>query len=199
MADPRADEILAFWFGGSPADRRRWFGKDAAFDAEIRAKFAADVERAAAGELAAWANDPRGALALVILLDQFPRNLHRGSPAAFAHDATALAVARAAMTLGHDAALPPVERAFLYMPLMHAEDREVQRDCAAAFHRLADDAAAAGASADDTGYLRMAADYADQHAAIVERFGRFPHRNAVLGRASTAEELAFLTEPGSSF
>jgi uncharacterized protein (DUF924 family) len=135
----------------------------------------------------------------VVLLDQFPRNLHRDRAEAFAHDATALAVTRAAMTLGHDAALPPVERAVLYMPLMHAEDREVQRDCVAVFRKLADDAAAAGASADDADYLRVAADFADKHAAIVERFGRFPHRNAALARESTPEEVEFLAQPGSSF
>jgi uncharacterized protein (DUF924 family) len=200
MPDPRAEEILRFWFGaGDASSRKRWFVPDPAFDAEIRDKFAADAERAANGALGGWALDPRGALALVVLLDQFPRNVHRGTELAFAADARALAVTRDAIATGLDRRLGLVERAMLYMPLMHSEDRELQRESVDRFGGLAEEAARTGSPEDVVEYLRAAADFAGRHAAIIERFGRFPHRNAVLGRTSTGEEVQFLTEPGSRF
>jgi uncharacterized protein (DUF924 family) len=200
MVEARADEILRFWFGaGDAAARKRWFTPDPAFDEEIRRGFAADAERAARGELDAWASDPRSALALVILLDQFPRNVHRGTELAFAQDERALRVTRAAIAAGHDRALSPVERAMFYMPLMHSEDREVQRQSLAVFRALADDAVRAGTPPEVLDYVRMAQEFAGKHAVIIERFGRYPHRNAVLGRTSTGDEVEFLHEPGSRF
>src|SRR5262245_64866629 len=126
MADPRAEEILAFWFGaGDDAARQKWFVRDPAFDDAIRARFETDVERAIAGALDEWIGEPRSALALVILLDQFPRNLYRNSERAFAGDDRALRVVRDAIAAGYDRQLLPVEAAVLYLPLMHAEDREI--------------------------------------------------------------------------
>jgi uncharacterized protein (DUF924 family) len=200
MAEARAEEILRFWFGaGDASARKRWFVPDPAFDDEIRTRFADDAERAARGQLTAWGIDPRGALALVVLLDQFPRNVHRGTELAFAADARALGVTRDAIATGLDRQLSLVERAMLYMPLMHSEDREVQRQSLAVFRALADDAVTGGAPAEVLDYIRTAQDFAGKHAAIIERFGRFPHRNAVLGRTSTGDEVEFLSEPGSRF
>lgn len=200
MAEQRAEEILRFWFGaGDAASRKRWFAPDPAFDAEILDTFAPDMARAARGELAGWVTDPRGALALVILLDQFPRNVHRGTEQAFATDERALAITRDAIATARDRTLSLVERAMLYMPFMHSEDREVQRTSLAVFRALADDAARTGAPPEILDYVRMAQDFAGKHAAIIERFGRYPHRNAVLGRTSTGDEAEFLTQPGSTF
>jgi uncharacterized protein (DUF924 family) len=200
MADPRAEEILRFWFGaGDASARKRWFTPDPAFDAEIRDNFTADADRAARGELDGWARDARGALALIVLLDQFPRNVHRGTELAFAADARALAVTRDGIAAGLDRELSLVERAMFYMPLMHAEDREIQRTSLAVFRALADDAVNTGAPAEILDYVRMAQEFAGKHAAIIERFGRYPHRNAVLNRTSTGDEVQFLTEPGSRF
>jgi uncharacterized protein (DUF924 family) len=202
MASARAEEVLRFWFGAGDADveaRKRWFRPDAAFDEEIRRRFGADADAAARGDLDGWAADPRGALALVILLDQFPRNTHRGTDLAFAQDARALAVARAAIGAGADRALSFVERAMLYMPLMHSEDREVQAQSVAAFRALAEEATAAGAPQTVVDAATNASDFAGKHAEIIERFGRFPHRNAIVGRTSTGEEVEFLQQPGSRF
>jgi uncharacterized protein (DUF924 family) len=189
-----ADEVLHFWFGdpATPASRRprtRWFEKDPAFDAECSRRFLALHERAAAGELRAWADEPHSALALLLLLDQFPRNLFRGTARAFATDAQARDVARHVLARGYDVALPPVWRWFMYLPFEHSEDIHDQRLAVSLFENLAPH------DADSRGAL----DYARQHLDIIERFGRFPHRNAALGRESTPEEVAFLREPGSSF
>ncbi|MBE7448275.1 MAG: DUF924 domain-containing protein [Kofleriaceae bacterium] len=201
--EPRIDDVLAVWFGGDdePVAQRqaRWFTRDPAFDDELRRRFADLVAAAGRGELDGWAATPRGALALVVVLDQLPRNLHRGAAAAFAHDQRALATCRAALARGDDRALSWLERYMLRMPLMHAEDREVQRESVASFEALHAEAVAAGAPAEVIAALAGAADYARRHAVIVERFGRYPHRNAVLERTSTGDELEFLTEPGSSF
>jgi uncharacterized protein (DUF924 family) len=200
MAETRAEEILKFWFGAQDAAARsRWFTPDPAFDDTIRTRFSEDASRASRGELDAWTADPRGALALVILLDQFPRNVHRGSELAFASDERAVAVTRAAIAAGQDRQLSLVERTMMYMPLMHAEDRELQHQCLAVFRALSDDAVRTGAARDVLDYVRAANEYASKHAAIVEQFSRFPHRNAVLGRTSTGLEVQFLTEPGSRF
>jgi uncharacterized protein (DUF924 family) len=191
---PSPEEILSFWLGDGSRPRDEWFRRTDAFDDGIRARFAGVVERAAKGELDAWRAHPRGRLALVILLDQFSRNIFRGTARSFAQDATALALALEGIAAGEDRGLSPLERSFLYMPLMHAEDRAMQERACAEFARLA-----AEAPPPLAGYLSVAAKFATAHRDIVERFGRFPHRNAVLGRCSTAEEAQFLREPGSAF
>lgn len=190
-ADPAA--ILDFWFGpaGSETrgqDRLEWFTKDTAFDAAIRDRFARATERAAAGGFREWEETSDGALALLILLDQFPRNLHRGQAAAFAGDARARAVADRAIARGFDRGRPDGERIFFYLPFEHSEDLADQDRACALFAALTQSPKAAS-------YL----DYAERHRAVIRRFGRFPHRNAALGRASTEAERAFLKEPDSSF
>jgi uncharacterized protein (DUF924 family) len=192
------EDVLTFWFGppGSPplANAKRWFERDAAFDAEIAARFGELVKRAGAGELEAWRDTPTGALALVIVLDQFSRNLHRDSALAFANDPAARDVAKDVRARSLDRALPPVLRAFLYLPYEHAEDLALQEESVALFAELR-----AEAPPELAGYLDEALDYARRHRDIVARFGRFPHRNAALGRASTPAEIEFLEQPGSSF
>jgi uncharacterized protein (DUF924 family) len=184
---PLADAVLDFWFGPLPHEGRDvWFRKDAAFDAAIRARFGTAVEAALAGPHSA--DTPRTALANVILLDQFTRNIFRDTPRAFAGDAHALAIADAAVTAGFDRALDGHERSFLYLPFEHSEDPAMQVRSLALF----------GALARETG-LTAPLEWAEKHAAVIRRFGRYPHRNAILGRASTAAEMAFLAEPGSRF
>jgi uncharacterized protein (DUF924 family) len=184
-----AAAVLDFWFAGSATPRPEWFKKDVAFDALIAARFGPLVEQALAGGLADWAKPPNDALAQVIVLDQFTRNIFRDTPRAFAGDALALAAAQAMVALGDDAALPPLQRSFVYLPFEHAEDMAMQRESLRLFAALT----AADASLTDS------EDYARRHADIIERFGRFPHRNAVLGRESTADEVQFLQQPGSRF
>ncbi len=182
---PAADwaaEILRFWFGEIP--REQWFTKDEAFDRRLRERFLELHDRVAAMPLEACLGQPETAVAAVIALDQFPRNMFRGTPRAFATDARARELAEAAIARGFEAALSKDQRLFLYLPLEHAEDRLAQTRCVSLMATL-DDADLLG--------------YAVAHKAIVDRFGRFPHRNAILGRASTPEEIAFLKEPGSSF
>ncbi|HMN75424.1 MAG TPA: DUF924 family protein [Burkholderiaceae bacterium] len=190
--DARA--VLDFWFGapGSATDgkpRAEWFRKSDAFDRAIERGFAPLIEAALAGGLREWDAQPASALARIVLLDQFTRNVFRGTPRAFAGDALALAAARALVADGRDLALPPQQRAFAYLPFEHAEDLAMQDESMRLYTRL--DGEAQGFA----GTL----DYARRHRAIIERFGRFPHRNAILGRASSAEEIAFLEQPGSSF
>lgn len=183
------DAVLAFWFGEVPGERRKaWFVKDPAFDREIEARFLALHESAAAGALAGWAHAPRGALALILLTDQFPRNLFRGSPRAFATDPLALSTAKHVIAEGWDNGMRPVERMFVYLPFEHSESIAEQDRSVALFAPLAVFAETADA-----------ADFAERHRVIVKRFGRFPHRNAALGRASTPEETEFLKQPGSGF
>ena len=191
---PDAQAVLDFWFGapGSPtfgSDRAEWFRKDAAFDATIRARFGALIERGLRGELEDWSNAPASALAQVIVLDQFTRNAYRDTPRAFAGDARALAAARAMVGARQDEALAPFQRAFVYLPFEHAEGVEMQNEAVRLFTRLV-------ATAPDQA---SGLDYAQRHRAIIERFGRFPHRNRILGRQSTPEEEAFLLTPGSGF
>lgn len=191
MADFAA--VLDFWFGAADSpergrSRKCWFARDAAFDEQVRSRFQALHEAACRGELAPWERGPLAALALVVVLDQFPRNMFRGGARAFAADAVALAVARRMTEKGFDSLLRPVERAFAYLPFEHAEDLAAQRRALALFARLAGDPA----SASTIGYAR-------RHYEIIARFGRFPHRNALLGRTSTAEEIEFLARSGSSF
>jgi uncharacterized protein (DUF924 family) len=187
--DALANDILTLWFGPLPHGRREvWFRKNASFDGLVRSQFGEAVDRALAGAFRDWSGTPHGALARVLLLDQFTRNLFRNSPRAFAGDAAALATATAAVDAGGDRALDAWERWFLYLPFEHAEDGCAQQRSLALF-------AAHAAETGDRGPLA----WAEKHAAIIRRFGRFPHRNALLGRASTPEEIAFLTEPGSRF
>jgi uncharacterized protein (DUF924 family) len=189
-----ASEVLDFWFGvpGAPAHgraRAEWFRKSDVFDAEIAQRFGGLIEQALRGELRDWDAPPEGALARILLLDQFTRNVFRDSPRAFAGDALALAAARAMVASGQDHALLPVQRAFVYLPFEHAEDPGLQDEAVRLFGQLA------AAAPELDGML----DYAQRHRAVIARFGRFPHRNALLGRASTEEESAFLREPGSHF
>jgi len=198
----RSEEILRQWFGDEGGDgwnfseerERYWFGKDPAVDADLRKRFVTDMERAAAGLLRGWEATPRGRLALIVLLDQLPRNIHRGTPAAFAHDAQALELARDGIDLGHDLQLRPIERSFFYLPFEHAEDPEAQAQAVRLY-----DALAAGAPPPARDRFRVFLDYAVAHKRIIDRFGRFPHRNGILGRATTDEEASFLEQPGSSF
>jgi len=201
MSETAPKDVVDFWFGdataGPEALERRgkvWFGADHAFDRECAARFAAPLEDAAAGALDGWADTPHGRLALVILLDQMPRNIHRSSPAAFAHDTQAAAHCVSGIESGQDRSLHPVERLFLYMPLQHAEDLGLQRRSVEQFESLA-------AEADDAWRDRFAenARYARLHHDIVERFGRFPHRNRILGRESTEEELRYLADGAPTF
>lgn len=186
-------EILDFWFGpaGSPEygqPREAWFKKSDAFDDAIRARFL-DLQRLAAdGQLQPWCAAPDSLLALIVVLDQFPRNLFRGTSRAFATDAQALAAARLAVAQGSDRLLLPVQRWFVYQPFVHAEDLALQRRGVELFAGLRGDPDSAGSI-----------DYARRHCEIIARFGRFPHRNAVLKRISTPEEIEFLQRPGSGF
>ena len=199
--DPRAVALLRFWFGDdfdaatiAEGAERRWFAGGPAMDAECARRFGADLAAAARGELDHWAATPRGRLALVLLLDQLSRNVWRGTPAAFAQDAAARRLAAEAVERGLDRALTAPQRAFLYLPFEHGESLADQRRSVALFESLAREVPER-----DRVAFERSADFARRHAAIIERFGRFPHRNAILGRESTAEELAFLAEPGSSF
>ena len=187
----RARALLDFWFGpeGDPdreSHREIWFKSTPEHDASLRRLFLADHEQAAGGALAAWEEQPESALALVLLLDQVPRNIFRGTPRAYATDALAREVADRAMARGFDRLLPPAWRKFFYMPLHHSESVEDQRRSLDLLAAVPNDPA----RAENTRYARR---YLD----IIERFGRFPHRNACLGRLSTPEELAFLQEPES--
>jgi uncharacterized protein (DUF924 family) len=180
MTLPSAADIVAFWREAGP---EKWFAKDEAFDAEITRRFVTVHEAAAAGRLGDWEETPEGVYALLILLDQFPRNMFRGSARAFATDALALAIADRAIERGFDDAYPPPEKRFFYMPHMHSEALHDQERCIAL----------CAAAADPEGVK-----YAEIHRDIIRDFGRFPHRNPVLGRETTAPERAFLDEGGFS-
>jgi uncharacterized protein (DUF924 family) len=191
MIEARAQEVLDFWFGIGAARgkaRREWYRKDDAFDEEIRRRFGLLLEAAARRELESWRATPEGMVALVVMLDQFSRNLFRGEARAFAQDAYARECARQALARGDEARLSPVERQFLYMPFEHSEDLADQE---LAIERMR--------SLEAFPETRGLVEWARRHEAIVRRFGRFAHRNAALGRESTAEELEFLKQPGSSF
>jgi uncharacterized protein (DUF924 family) len=195
-----ARRVREFWFGALPLSRealdermKMWFGGDGSTeaarscDASIRDEFSARVEAALRGELANWADGPRRRLSLIILLDQFPRNIYRGRVRAFAGDELAASLALSGMQSGADAALDPIERIFFYMPLQHSESADVQDESVAAYRRLLSEA---------PGPLRAAFEemlkHAEQHRAIIRRFGRFPHRNRLLHRSSTPEETEYL-------
>jgi uncharacterized protein (DUF924 family) len=201
LINERAEEILWYWFGRLDAQGRvpsekmtRWFRGGKEVDDEIAALFDEDVEMATAGELDAWQEHPRSALALVLLLDQFPRNLYRGQPASFAADPKALSLALHCLEQGFDQKLPPIFRVFLYLPLEHAEDLERQEQCVALFQELAQQA-----SPDEKALYENFLDFAIQHRDLIARFGRFPYRNNILGRENTPEEDAFLNETKLSF
>jgi uncharacterized protein (DUF924 family) len=197
-----AEAVIDFWVGtplpdGSlPPERfARFWKKDAELDGEIRERFGALRDRASRGELDDWATTPRGRVALVILLDQFSRNIYRGSPRAFEADEKAAHLASEGIDKGELTELAPMLGYFLVMPLMHAEAVELQNRCVQQFQQMAE---AAGAPALEKVFA-AGADFAVRHRDIVARFGRFPHRNDVLGRESTPEEVEFLKQPGSSF
>ena len=195
------NEILEFWFGDalrSPeaAEARcaLWFGRNDAFDREIRERFAALPRRAALGAFEAWRDGPESTVALLLVLDQFPRNLHRDDRRAFAFDAQAREVALAALDVGFDGRLHPLEASFLYLPLEHAEDLDLQNLCVECFEALVPRA--------PDGLQELFeefASYARRHRDVVARFGRFPHRNDPLDRVCTEGERAFLASAGDDF
>jgi uncharacterized protein (DUF924 family) len=177
------DEVLDFWFASDPtAHRKVWFEKHAEFDAAC-SRFADALRDARAGAFDHWTATPRGTLALIILLDQFSRNLHRGSPEAFAADAKALGIARSAVARGFDQALGPVERMFVYLPFEHSENLVDQDESVRLYAKLRE------TLGEDS--IR----YGESHRDVIRRFGRFPHRNTALGRVSTPDELAYLAHP----
>jgi uncharacterized protein (DUF924 family) len=186
---PLAHEVLEFWFGPPPlASRDVWFRKDPTFDATIRERFLDAIAAARAGAYGEWCAESHGALARVVLLDQFTRNAFRDTPDAFSGDERALATADDAIAKGFDRALASLERTFLYLPFEHSEDVAMQERSLALFGAVARET-------DDWSQF----EWAERHARIIRRFGRFPHRNAILGRPSTPEEIAFLNTPGSGF
>ncbi|MBV6622146.1 MAG: DUF924 domain-containing protein [Rivularia sp. (in: Bacteria)] len=189
----RANEILDFWFGsrdkpdyGKP--RKVWFAKQPEFDEEIRRRFLADYEKAAAGNLDEWKESSDTCLALILLLDQFPRNIFREDPQAFATDWEALSTAHQAIAQGFDRQLLNVQRWFVYLPFVHSENIEHQRQAVKLFQKLSGDRDSASAI-----------ENAIRHRSVIERFGRFPHRNSILGRPSNPEEKEFLKQPGARF
>jgi uncharacterized protein (DUF924 family) len=188
--------VLNFWFGDPKSDetsyddrRNLWFQKNPEVDRTIRDRFMDLYRQAASGALDDWQSSPHGCLALLLLLDQFPRNMFRGDRQSFATDAKALGIAQTAIAQNFDQSLTPEQRIFLYLPLEHSENLTVQNQSVRLFQELA------------TEYPHLADthDYALRHQAIIERFGRFPHRNAVLGRETLPNEAEFLKQPGSSF
>jgi uncharacterized protein (DUF924 family) len=189
----QAKEILEFWFG-TPNDadygqqRKIWFTKNPEFDEEVRSLFTLQYQQAAAGQLDNWKTTPQSCLALIILLDQFPRHMFRGKPQAFATDTQALAYAQYAVAQGFDQELLPLQRWFIYLPFEHSENLEHQNHCVQLYQQWSDDQ-----------NMSEGLTYAIRHLKVIERFGRFPHRNQILGRENTPEEAEFLKQPGSSF
>jgi len=186
------EEVLDFWF--DPAARPRWFERDGDFDASVRQRFGPTLEAAAHGQLDDWAATPRGWLALLIVLDQFSRNIHRDDARAWSADPTSQTIALVGIARGDDQRLEPLQRLFVYLPLEHAEDLALQQHCVHLFERLL-----AQMPEDGREPFQGFLDYARRHHDVINRFGRFPHRNAVLGRSSTPEEAAYLAQPGSGF
>jgi uncharacterized protein (DUF924 family) len=182
MSSASIDEILQFWF--EELTRKDWFRKDEALDSTIASRFGAIYRELRAGVPASWLDTPQGYLAAILVLDQFPRNMFRSDARAFATDEEALALAKRAVAEGLDQKLTRDQRVFLYMPFQHSEDRDDQARAIALYAMLG---------------KPLNLDFALRHQEVVDRFDRFPHRNAILGRASTEEERKFLTEPGSSF
>ncbi len=185
-----AEDVLDFWF----ANADHWFIPNADFDAKIRAQFGQVATDAANGDLDAWTSTPSGWLALLILLDQFPRNVYRGDARAWAQDDKAQRVALSGIARGEDRQLPVMQRVFAYLPLEHAEDSALQRRSVALFEALC-----VAVPSDERERFEGFLDYARRHRDVIERFGRFPHRNAALGRVSNAEESNYLAQPGAGF
>lgn len=202
-ADPRIAELLTYWLGApEPTDadaltrQSLWFTKSSATDAEIGARFGPLVEQALSGALDGWAQAPRGRLALIVLLDQFTRNLFRGTPRSFAGDTQALQLALDGILEGHDMhpSVPGVARIFCYLPLEHAEDGPLQAQSVALFNKLHE-----LATPETRSFFAGTLDYAHKHQEVITRFGRFPHRNPILGRESTPAEREYLAQPGAGF
>ncbi len=201
MSQASVEDVLDFWFADAmssastlEARTATWFRRDEAFDRKIARRFSDLPDAGLSGALDSWADTPRGALAFVVALDQFPRNLHRGSASAFAYDARALDVALRAIESGADGQLHAAEATFLYLPLEHAEDLAMQRRCVALFQALTARAPVAMRES----FLGFET-FAQRHCNVIERFGRFPHRNEVLGRPSTPEESTYLASDGETF
>ena len=197
----RIETILSFWFkeqalSAPQIDRRMdiWFGEDPAFDHEVEKEFSGDVESASDGKLDHWAAEPHGRLALIILIDQFRRNIHRGTAKAFSHDRVALKLCVEGAMEKKDKGLTPVQRVFFYMPLQHAESRKVQAKSVALYNRLAE---SVSPTYQET-FLTVA-QFAELHKDIIDQFGRFPHRNILLGRENTAEEDEYLAADSPDF
>lgn len=195
-----ANRVLDYWFGDLKADplaeqkKSLWFNSTVDTDNDIREQFGPNVARAHEGDYQELRKSARGQLALIILLDQFTRNIYRGTPKAFASDPRALHYALDLIASGQHKKLSPIERVFVYLPLEHTEDISMQEQCAKLYDELRNDV-----PDQDRGLFDVFYDYAIRHKVIVERFGRFPHRNKILGRESTPEEIEFLKQPGSSF
>ncbi len=200
--DALRDELLDFWFGGREADATEiattraelWWGHKPETDELLQERFGMAVTAAAGGVLDHWVGSPRGRLALILLLDQLPRAVFRNTPRAFATDGKALEVATRGLDSGADRLLRPIERVFAYLPFEHSEDLHDQERCVELMRNLAEEVSEAHRET-FAGFL----DFAQRHRDIIARFGRFPHRNVILGRESTDEELEFLKQPGSSF
>lgn len=183
-----AEDILTFWFDEAGPDK--WFEQSNGFDQKIEDRFGVLAHQARDGKLETWSETPRGCLALIILIDQFSRNIHRGSPLTWSADVHGLALTRLALDRGYDKDLDHEERKFMYMPLMHSENLEDQDRAVALFQQLAADGAENG---------EITVEFAIRHRDIVADYGRFPHRNEILGRQSTAKEIVLLKDPDASF
>lgn len=199
----KQSRILDFWFGKLKDEEvppqalsRMWWAKNRDIDEHIRKNFETDLLGAVKGELGDWESTPHGTLALIILLDQFSRNMYRDTRRAFSQDTLALSTAEKGIEKGFDKGLHPVMRVFFYMPFMHSESKDMQKRSTALFGALEKDFTSPRELAE---MLSDNMEYAERHRAIIERFGRFPHRNRILGRESTTEEIEFSKQPGSSF
>jgi len=192
-------EIITFWFGTNPTaplqNKKKWFTSSPAFDQEIKTKFGTTLTQAKNGELDHWLDSPDGTLAFILLLDQFSRNIYRNTPQVFAQDDLALSSARDAIKHGMHTQLAPHQRAFIYIPFMHAEDLKSQDECILLFEELIEKTDDATLKQSFKGNLH----YAHQHRDIIKKFGRYPHRNIILNRTNTPDEIEFLKQPNSSF
>lgn len=197
----RIEEILGYWFGENDADTAEnlrpsiWFQGGPAVDQEIRDRFYPLIGRAGLGELESWKKTPRGRIAWILLLDQFTRNVYRGNPRTYAYDILALQAAREAIAWGQHREMPLMHRTFLYLPLEHAEELQAQDECVALYEELAEEAK--GTPVEES--VKSMLDYAHRHAVVIRRFGRYPHRNELLARRSTLDELDFLASPAAPF
>ena len=199
----RISQVLNFWFGDlrenelpSEEKQKTWWMKSGEFDRLVEEKFGDLVTLAENGDISSWLETPLGTLAFIIVVDQFPRNIHRDGPGAFSRDALALRACRGGIEKGFDRGLHPVHRVFFYLPLMHSEDPETQRLSVETYSELEKEYEN---EPEIRKNLACSVDFAARHSDIIKRFGRYPHRNAALGRKSTPEEIEFLKEPGSSF